>query len=75
MPAAEMGASGMPGRGLEYVRPHELGIEALCDCATITILTVDPEDIRRLEHATETSFTCDGCGSVHWLTLYPAVTP
>ena len=49
-------------------------ISSSSDCATITILTVDPEDIRRLEHATETSFVCEGCQSVHWLTLYPAAT-
>jgi hypothetical protein len=71
IPEAEAGASGLPGRGLCYVRVHELGLEALCDCGTTTILTVDPEDIRRLGPGQETAFTCDGCQSVHWLTLKP----
>jgi hypothetical protein len=69
IPEAEAGASGPPGRGLCYLRPHELGLEALCDCGTTTVLTVAPEDISRLRPESETAFTCDGCESVHWLTF------
>ena len=71
IPDAEMGAIGFRGRSLVCARPHELGIEALCDCGTTTILTVDPEDIRHLGAGTETSYTCGTCQSVHWLTLLP----
>jgi hypothetical protein len=72
IPDAEMNVRGLPGRGLCYVRYlHELGLEALCDCGTVTILTVDPGDIVRLPHAQETSYTCDTCQSTHWLTIKP----
>lgn len=78
IPAAEMGASGPPGRGLCYARPVPLeqggGIEALCDCGLTSVLQVEIEGA--LEEPREIAFTCDpeagGCGSVHWLVLLPA---
>jgi hypothetical protein len=75
IPAAEMGASGLPGRGLCYARPvlHDgnPAIEALCDCATRMILRLDPSFLAGLDAPREFAFTCDGCGSAHWLTIYP----
>jgi hypothetical protein len=63
----------MPGRGLCYAKPVPVeqggGIECLCDCATMTILHVNIEGA--LAEAREIAFTCDGCQSAHWLTLYP----
>jgi hypothetical protein len=75
IPESEMGASGFPGRGLCYARPAvhggERAIEALCDCGTLTILTLDPADIAGLTAPHETAFTCGGCQSAHWITIYP----
>jgi hypothetical protein len=78
-PEIEMTTRSLPGRGLEYVRPHEAGLEALCDCATITILQIDPAQLASVPagETWETAWTCDGCMSVHWLvfTANPEVTP
>lgn len=75
IPAAEMGRSGLPGRGLEYARPvvHDDGpaIEALCDCGTTTILTLNAAQVQALTGPNEFAFTCDTCQSTHWVTIYP----
>lgn len=76
IPAVEMGCSGFPGRGLEYARPiahdDDPAIEALCDCGTLTILTLDPADIAALREPQDFAYTCGGCSSSHWVTIYPA---
>jgi hypothetical protein len=77
IPAAEMGVSGTPGRGLCCARPVPLGqgggIDCLCDCGLTTILHVETDG--PLEVSREITFTCDpaegGCGSAHWLVLLP----
>jgi hypothetical protein len=75
IPAAEMGASGFPGRGLEYARPvvrdGEPAIEALCDCGQLTVLTLAGADIRALREPADFAYTCGGCSSSHWLTVCP----
>lgn len=70
MPEAEMGG-GTLARGLEYVRPHERGAEALCDCGTVTVLVIDPAEAATVRETREVPWTCGGCNSVHWLTLQP----
>lgn len=71
IPEAEMRVRSLPGRSLVYVRPHELGLEALCDCATTTILTIDPDEAAQVTETRDIPFTCEGCLSVHWLTFVP----
>jgi hypothetical protein len=71
IPAAEMGASGPPGRGLCYVRVHEKGLEVLCDCGTTTVLVIDPGEMATVTEPREVPFHCEGCNSVHWLTIGP----
>jgi hypothetical protein len=75
IPDAEMGASGPPGCGLCYARPHPSGIEALCDCGMTTILTVDPDEAAQVTEAREVPFECGGRHSVHWLTFTPREVP
>ena len=70
-PAIEMTTRSLPGRGLVYVKPHDLGLEALCDCATVTILRIDPAEAATVTETREVPFTCEGCQSVHWLTFVP----
>jgi len=66
-PATE--ADGNEGRG---------GLVVTCDCGTSCLLTFVPTtpDGREIPPGTpgtipaqEVGYTCDGCGSVHWLTL------
>jgi len=55
------------------------GLVATCDCGTVTLLTFapcDPSTGREWPPGTpgtipsqEVAYTCDGCGSAHWLTL------
>jgi hypothetical protein len=70
IPEAEMGG-GTLARGLVYVRPHKDGIEALCDCGTVTVLVIDPDEAATVTETREVPWTCGGCNSVHWLTLVP----
>ena len=70
IPEAEMGG-GTLARGLEYVRPHKDGVEALCGCATTTILVLDLAEAAMVQETREVPWTCGGCNSVHWLTLVP----
>lgn len=68
-----------PGRGLCYAKPALVdngpgmpdgpGIECLCDCGLTTIIHLDLDG--PLMEPREIAYTCDGCQSVHWLTLYP----
>jgi hypothetical protein len=71
IPEAEMGASGPPGRGVASVRVHEKGLEVLCDCGTATVLVIDPDDAAQVTGPQDVPFHCEGCNSVHWLTLGP----
>ena len=65
-----------PARSLLWVKPYSgedgEGIELGCDCATVTVYLVDAAD---LTEAREVAFTCDGCSSVRWITLYPRGEP
>src|SRR5258708_38935663 len=55
------------------------GLVATCDCGTVTLLTFapcDPSTGREWPPGTPGTipsqggaYTCDGCGSAHWLTL------
>lgn len=66
----------MSGRGLEYVEllgPDENGdpvFRCLCDCATVTDVTLARADVM-LQHGAvqEIAYTCDGCESAHWMTI------
>lgn len=57
--------------GVEWV-PGEQGGGVLvgCDCGTTTHLMVD-DDMGGLAEPREAAFTCGGCQSVHWFTVYP----
>jgi hypothetical protein len=61
------------------------GLVATCDCGTCTVLTFDPRDPATGQPlppgspvtvpGQEVAYTCDGCGSVHWLTLTGSEAP
>lgn len=38
-----------------------------CDCATTTAVTV--ADLAEKSATLEFAFTCDGCGTAHWMTI------
>ncbi len=57
-------------RSIVSVKPARGGVEVVCDCATVTVLTFDAVP----DQTTELAFTCDGCSTVHWYTLVPGMT-
>jgi hypothetical protein len=71
------------GRGLERVYAGVsdegyLTLTCLCDCATITCVTIEGCPLADLESGRveldqEWAYTCDGCGSSHWVTTYVAM--
>lgn len=65
MPEFADGFYAFPRRSIVSLRPVEGGVEVLCDCATVTVLTFDAGVSVPLESA----FTCDGCLTVHWFEL------
>lgn len=53
--------------------PEGNGIGVCCECRTRTELIIDMTgvtDLARID-LPEQSFTCDGCGTVHWFSLGP----
>lgn len=59
-------------RSIESVRPIPGGVEILCDCATLTELTLDIDP--GVTGDREIPFLCDGCHTVTWFTLTIAAT-
>ena len=78
-----------PGRGIEFARQTDAGLELFCDCGATTILAsgdadgTPPLDIAAAEQEVitvpasggEVAFTCPGCKTVHWLTFTPRQVP
>lgn len=56
--------------GVDLAPPELGGVLVGCDCGTTTHLMVD--DMAGLTEPREAAFTCGGCQSVHWFTVYPA---
>lgn len=57
----------MSGRGVAGVDITADGFVLLCDCGTATNVVLDADGTIQDGH--ELAVTCDGCQSVHWLTL------
>jgi len=58
---------GFPSRGIAGIDVAPDGFVLLCDCGTSTQVTLQADG--SIQDGHELAVTCDGCQSVHWLTL------
>lgn len=64
----------LPPRSVLWAKPVTVPsgnptFEMACDCATVTIYEFDVTGMRE---PAEIPISCDGCQSVHWVTITPA---
>lgn len=61
-------------RSLEYVEvkvdeDRNIVLRCLCDCGSVTEVTLASFTVIPDRSAQEMAFTCDGCQSSHWFTI------